>query len=124
MSQSVILPGSPVNWGDALVVAAFRRPGGVNVAVNRIREQLGPTIGVRNTFGKLLHVERVEDIGPRDRFRAWLLLVALGQEPSQWGVSDDAVPPAYVVSQLRESLGFDVRLCSESFIRQAWELAA
>ncbi len=104
MSQSVVTPQLQFSWGDALVVATFKAPGGLNVAVSRIRAEAGPQIGVRNTFAKLLHVTDVSSLRGRDQLRAWLLLVALGQEPRDWGLTDDVVPPAYDVDRLRASL--------------------
>ena len=93
-----------VTWGETLVIAAFRWPGGINPAVHRIQALVGPHIGVRNTFAKLLRVEDVADLGDRDLFRAWLLLVALGQEPIDYGIADDAVPSGYDVVMLRDKL--------------------
>lgn len=82
------------SWGDALVVQVFKAPKGLQGAVEAIRAAVGSNVGSRNTFAKLLRVESVESLTATDRWRAWLLLAALGQDPTQWGLSDEDVPAA------------------------------
>lgn len=84
-----------VSWGDALFVKAGRHTGGLNQAVERIRRAIGTQIGVRNSFAKLYDVANPAMLGERDIWRAWLLLTALEEDPSDWGVYDDAVPMFY-----------------------------
>ena len=97
-------PTYEVNWGDALVVQAFRAPGGLKGAVDAIRAELGSTIGTRNTFAKLLRVEDPNELNDRDRFRAWLLVTALGGEAESFGINDEAVPHHFDVGRLRTDL--------------------
>lgn len=82
-----------VTWGEGIVVAGFRSPGGLKGAVDRIQSVVGAHIGTRNTFAKLTHVDDPSLLSERDRFRAWLLLAALSEEPAEWGIDDDVVPP-------------------------------
>ena len=93
-----------VSWSDGLVVAAFRHPHGLRGAVESIQAELGPQIGSRNTFAKLLRGVDPRELSARDLFRAWLLLVALREQPLAWGVPDTAVPPGYDVERLRRIL--------------------
>lgn len=90
-----------VTWGDGLVVAAFHADGGLKAAVDRIHAAVGPHIGNRNTFAKFLRVEDPGTLRERDRFRAWLLITALGEDAPAWGVSDDVVPSAFDLEELR-----------------------
>lgn len=90
-----------VTWGEAIVVAGFRCPGGIKGAVERIRLAVGDHIGTRNTFAKLTHVDDPAELAERDVFRAWLLLAALGEEPNGWGLADDVVPPVADAAVLR-----------------------
>lgn len=93
-----------VTWGDALVVASFRSPGGLKYATDAIRELVGPSVGSRNTFAKLYSFDGPGFLTDRDRFRAWLLLSALGQDPTEWGVADSVVPRAMDAVTLRRDL--------------------
>ncbi|MCW2498126.1 hypothetical protein [Jatrophihabitans sp.] len=93
-----------LSWGDSLVIAAYHAPGGLNHAVTRIQAACGEVIGSRNTFGKLSKIATVDRIPRRDVFRAWLLVVALGEDPADFGLSDDVVPPAYELASLRRLL--------------------
>ena len=81
-----------VSWGDAIVVELFRTPGGLKAVVDAIIEEVGPTVGTRNTFAKLLRVEDPEAMSDKDKWRAWLLLVALHQDPNEWGIGDAPIP--------------------------------
>lgn len=92
-----------VSWGDALVVAAFHA-GGIKAAVERIHAQIGSTVGSRNTFAKLLKEGGPDGLGARDLWRAWLLIAALGEEPSDWRVSDEHVPAAFDAEALKQAL--------------------
>lgn len=94
-----------VTWGDALLAKIFRHPGGLNHCVGVIREELGPIIGVRNTFAKLLRVEDPAALKDADIFRAWLLLTVLGEDPAAWGINaEEAVPAGYDRDRLTEVL--------------------
>lgn len=95
-----------IGFGDALRLEATTTPGGLNHAVDRIRDAVGPQIGTRNTFAKLF---RGPDV-PSDvveRQRAWLLLLALGQNPAEWGMADFEPPSAWDLGALRDSLSRD-----------------
>jgi len=101
---STIMVTREVAWGDALLPKIFRHPGGLNACVDTIRQELGPIIGVRNTFAKLLQAGGPEELKGADQFRAWLLLVSLGEDPSAWGVSDGIIPAGYDKERLRAAL--------------------
>lgn len=92
-----------MTWGDALTLVV-RRAGTLNPAIERIREQVGELAGNRNTFAKLYNVERPEDLAGPWAFRAWLLLVTIGEEPNEWGVPDRVIPPIHDPARLRELL--------------------
>lgn len=82
-----------VSWGQSLLLAV-REAGGLNRTVGRINTELGPFLGTRNTFAKLYTVEDPRDLDTQERFRAWVLLVAIGEDPTEWGIEPDAVPPS------------------------------
>lgn len=81
-----------VTWGEALVVELFKRDGGLKSAVDRVTGLMGKTVGTRNTFAKLLRVDDPTTLSVRDRWRAWLLLAALGLDTQEWGIGDEVVP--------------------------------
>jgi hypothetical protein len=93
-----------VTWGDALVVELFKTPGGLKAVVDAIVEEVGRTIGTRNTFAKLLRVDDPYKLGDRDLYRAWLLLAALGQDPSEWGINENVVPRSIDLDTTRARL--------------------
>lgn len=93
-----------VTWGDALVVEAFKFPGGLRAAVDVIRGEVGGYIGTRNTFAKLLRVDSPDGLSETDRYRAWLLLTTFGQEPRDWDIPDSVVPRSVDLPRLRSEL--------------------
>lgn len=93
-----------VTWGEAVVVAGFRTPGGLKHAVARIHAAVGEHIGTRNTFAKLYKVTDPASLTDRDQFRAWLLITALNEEPQEWGVSEAVVPRGFDLDELRLAL--------------------
>lgn len=95
-----------VTWGDDLFVRAGRATGGLKAAVDRIRSVVGSEIGVRNSFTPLFDVTNPANMNDKFAWRAWLLLTALGQNPSEWGVYDDVVPAFYAarIDDLRDML--------------------
>lgn len=95
-----------IGFGDALHLEALAAPGGLNKAVDKIREAVGPQVGTRNTFAKLFHGPDVPT-DPTERQRAWLLLLALDQDPRDWGLADFDPPPAWDLGALRDSLSRD-----------------
>lgn len=97
-----------VSWGDGLVVEAFKCPGGLKAAVDVIARAVGVGVGTRNTFAKLFKVDTPELLDERDSWRAWLLLTTFGQDPSDWGISDDVVPSAFDPTRLRRRLVADI----------------
>jgi hypothetical protein len=111
-----------VTWGEALVVEAHRHrhAGGLQAAVARIHDEVGPHIGTRNTFAKLYEVTHPRRLGERDRWRAWLVLTAFGQDPTEWGITDDCVPSAVSITALKRRLP----LRSYSACNTAGEVAA
>lgn len=82
----------PTTWGKALRSEVTDR-GGLKGYVERIEEALGPTVGSRNTFAKLFHLTAAPE-DRADRFRAWLLITAIGLDPDEWGCGDIDVPRA------------------------------
>lgn len=95
-----------VAWGDALLVVAVKAPGGLNRTVDHIRSVVGPQIGTRNSFAKLYRVDDPNTLAPIDRWRAWLLLTAVGESPEAWGIEGEYIPSLYMVKhdELRELL--------------------
>jgi len=100
-----------IGFGDALHLEALAAPGGLNHAVDRIRDAVGPQIGTRNTFAKLFRGPDVPT-EPAERQRAWLLLLALGQDPAEWGMADFEPPSAWNQRVLHDSLGRDAWSCT------------
>lgn len=84
-----------VTWGDDLFVKAGRAQGGLNQAVIRIQRVVGPQIGVRNSFAPLFDIKDPANLNEKFAWRAWLLITALGLDPKDWGLYDDAVPQVY-----------------------------
>ncbi len=93
-----------VTWGEAIVVAAFKAPRGLNGAVQAIHREVGPAIGSRNTFAKYMRVDSPAGLSDKDLFRVWLLLTALGADPARWGVNDEVVPAGYDLDRLKLEL--------------------
>lgn len=93
-----------VTWGGGLVVETFGVAGGLRRIVDVIRQEVGPHIGVRNTFAKLYNVTDPDLLDERDQFRAWLLLSALGQDATEWGIDLTVVPRSVDASALRARL--------------------
>lgn len=93
-----------VSWGDALTIEVFHTPGRLKAITDAITVEMGPTIGSRNTFAKLLRVQSPETLNSRDKWRAWVLLAALGQEPSDWNLSDDNAPASVDTGALKARL--------------------
>lgn len=90
-----------VGWGEALLLEVHYRSPGLNPLVTAINEAVGG-MGVRNTYAKLYnYVQPPTAADPKDYFRAWLVLTALGQNPAEWGISDDAVPAGYDLERVR-----------------------
>lgn len=90
-----------VGWGEALHLEIHYGSPGLKPVVDAIHSAVGPDVGSRNTFAKL------EDMNepPAERiwrWRAWLLLTALGQEPATWRIGDEVVPAGYDVDRLRD----------------------
>lgn len=98
-----------VLWGDALAVEMFRTSGGLKAAVEAIVTQVGPAVGTRNTFAKLMHVTDPADLSMKDKWRAWLLLVAVHEDPADWGIDDDVVPKSIKAEALKKDLRQMVR---------------
>lgn len=84
-----------VGWGEALYLEVHFRSPGLRQLTDAIRTAVGTHIGTRNTFAKLFEMdEPPTETDPKDRFRAWLVITALGSDPAEWGIGDDAVPPS------------------------------
>jgi hypothetical protein len=90
-----------IGWGEALILEIHFSPG-LSPLVRTINSAAGDQ-GVRNTFARLYDYEEPPTSDdPRDYFRAWLVLTALGQDPAAWGIGDDAVADGYDLDKLRE----------------------
>ena len=92
-----------VGWGEALYLEVHLRSPGLKQLTDAIRLAVGEHIGTRNTFAKLFdRGEPPDEMDPKDRFRAWLVLTALGQDPEAWGIGEDTVPPSTDTNRLRD----------------------
>lgn len=90
-----------VGWGEALILEVHLTPG-LGPIVRVINSAVGDQ-GVRNTYARLYdYAEPPTSSEPKDYFRAWLVLTALGQDPNAWGVGDDAVPAGYDLNKVRD----------------------
>lgn len=96
-----------VTWGDALMVETAKS-GGLRHVVDSITAQMGDQ-GTRNTFGKLLSVSNPASLKPRDAWRAWILLAAMDEDPSNWGIQNDVIPPHIDGEVLKDRLVSAVR---------------
>jgi len=79
-------------WGERLKLDT-EHAGGLNPLVKLIDERVGP-IGTRNTYAKLFEL----DGPPSDakfRVRAALVISALGDDVSDWGIDPSDLPPLY-----------------------------
>jgi hypothetical protein len=93
-----------LTWGDALVLKIHRTRVGLKPFVDAIQAAVGKHIGTRPTFAKLYDAADVESMGEVEKYRAWLLLTAMGENPDVWGIRADVVPPASDVVRLRSVL--------------------
>lgn len=102
-----------VNWGQALHLEAVVANGGLTGAVDRIHQAFGPVIGSRNTFKTLF---RSVDVPTNEvqRLRGWLLLLALAQDPAEWGMGDYE-PPAAISQESLRDLGISASRCTRQF---------
>lgn len=104
--QPAVLWQRTTGWGEALLLEVDHSTArGLSPLVRVITEAAGK-LGVRNTYARLYTFTEPPTIeeDPKDYFRAWLVLTALRQDPAAWGVGDDAVPPGYEISRLRDLL--------------------
>lgn len=105
-------------WGEALTLEIGHGPG-LSPLVRVCNDAAGDQ-GVRNTYAKLYTYETPPTTDdPKDYFRAWLILTALGQDPAAWGIDDDAVPPGYEINRLR-----DLVLVASGWLHQTAALAS
>lgn len=81
----------PVTWGQHLLLTAVNRHG-LKAAVDAISDTTGGVLGTRNTFAKLFDLETPPDVATKEYDRAYALLLALGEDPADWGIDDDFVP--------------------------------
>lgn len=91
---------TPESWGEALKRHVGRR---LDPIVEALHPIYGPMIGSRNTFAKLFELED-EPRRMEYRIRALVLLVAIGQDPAMWNVTDDDFPPLYKLAKVRNAL--------------------
>lgn len=80
-----------INFGQALRLEATVYDGGLKAAVAKITEAMGAGYGTRPTFAELFKLEDAPT-KPIEQQRAYLLLLALDQNPADWGMGD-FVPP-------------------------------
>lgn len=94
-----------VSWGEALIVQMHYTDGGLNKAISAIHSVVGARlVGTRNTFARLYRVTDPAAMKPIERFRAWLLLTALGVDPASWGIDDADVFQPFDAQELRSRL--------------------
>lgn len=91
---------TPESWGEALKRHVGRR---LDPIVDGAQAVYGPIIGSRNTFAKLFEQESEPD-RMELRIRALVLLVAIGQDPALWKVTDDDFPAMYKLTKVRYAL--------------------
>lgn len=105
MPQQQKFKKKQVGFGKSLVLEVHFHSNGLKPLTDAIRRAVGDHIGTRNTFAKLYEMDEPPDEdNPKDRYRAWLLLTALGEDPREWGISDDAVPPTTDQDALKDML--------------------
>lgn len=92
-----------INWGQALHLEAVVADGGLKAAVDRIHSVLGTSYGTRNTYKALFAFDDVPTTA-KHRERAYLLLISLGQDPTDWGLGDVEFP-AGISLKLLSDLG-------------------
>jgi hypothetical protein len=88
-------------WGQSLTLA-IAETRGMNPVVDSINSIMGE-VASRNTFAKLCQMERVEDMSAKDLYRAWLLLLAIGEDPKEWDIPEPDMPPI-LVRTMRDEL--------------------
>lgn len=91
-------------WGQSLLLCVREVPGGLHAVATAAGMELGPLIGSRNTFAKLYQAKSPADLSEADRLRAWVVLVAIGEDPQHWGLGDVEWPPGVDQERLRSSL--------------------
>lgn len=96
-----VMFNSKVTWGDELTLA-LRRAGGLQPVAKQLREALGFLAPSRATLAKLQKVERPDMLTDEEMFRAWLVLVAIGEDAGQWGVLPIAVPGVFDVERYQK----------------------
>lgn len=79
-----------VTWGEYLELAINQGPG-LKPLVDVISHATGGWLGTRNTFAKLFDLEEPPLAATREYDRAYALLIAVGEQPDDWGVDEDLV---------------------------------
>lgn len=90
-----------IGWGQALFLEVGYHSPGLKPVVGAIHRAVGPDVGTRNTFAKLYDSDTAPE-SVKERWRAWLLLTALGQDPAAWQIGDDIIPAAHDLERLRD----------------------
>lgn len=87
-----------VTWGEALGVR-IRQAGGMPGIADRLRDGVwGSAAESRSTLDKLRGFSSPEDMDGEERWRAYQVLVTIGEDPIAWGIQPEAldVPPSLV----------------------------
>lgn len=82
-------------WGDQLYLAVKRR-GGMKGASERLTAAIGSAAASRSTLQKLFAVAGPESLDKDQPWYACQVLVAIGEDPADWGIADPGVPPSMV----------------------------
>lgn len=82
------------NWGESLRLEAAMSDGGLKAATDRIAANMGRAYGTRNTFATLFDLDEPPE-APLQRERAYLLIIALGLDPADWGMGDFTQPAGW-----------------------------
>ncbi|HET6915314.1 MAG TPA: hypothetical protein VFH56_04425 [Acidimicrobiales bacterium] len=109
MLEAATAWGRPTTWGQALVIRIHDTRNGLNPYVKAINEAMGVDVASRPTFAKLLDVDEPTQMDSKQRYLAWLLLTAMGENPQDWDVSEDDVPRGVNVRHLKKVLRSVVR---------------
>lgn len=81
----------PVTWGQHLRLTVDRH---LRAQVDAIHTIAGKNIGTRTTFAKLLDLDAAPAPGTGEYERAYALLLVAREDPADWGIDEELIPPA------------------------------
>ena len=89
-------PGSTDSWLPA--------PGAVDDVTGRMQSAVGNVIASDEAILRVLSLETVAEMKADERFLAWMMVTAAGDDPARVGLSDEDVPAFFDADQLRDAL--------------------